>query len=630
MKLHSIDFKNFRCFKNEKIDFTNHSALVGGNNAGKSSILHAIDIFYTSTGKKCNISKNDFSYNSSEEPLEITYVFNEFEDDDIGDLKHYARAGELKFIIGATCSDGNNVNSVCRGIRNVIKDLVPFHDARTAAEKRKVYGVLIKDGINLPSWKNQGEAEANLRAYEENQTENFVEKESGDTAFGATGPANLIKKVFDWVYIPAVKEASEEGAETKNSAFTKLIGIAIRAKSDFAEKFVLVSDNTNSEISEILEQERKTLSELKHDLDREFKKLSSSKIGVSLEWDAEQAQISIPDPAVKSQLRDGEVIGGIGRFGHGLQRMYLMALLTLVAKYSADENSQSNVLIGIEEPELYQHPPQAGFLADSIDALAKTGAQIVATTHSPHFVDVRRFDDIRLIRKEKNASKVSLWKLEEQSNYYARIVGKAALGEQAAASSLGGLFESQAAELFFSGKVILVEGPEDRAILKAYLEVEGLYTEFLKNGCHFIICGGKNSIPKHIALCRGFGIPHFCIFDLDNSDGNSNQDNNLLVEFLKECPTPLEENPQGDKFTQSYVAWDRNIQKAIGDDCDGWEGIREKIATEWNWTSTRLDKQPLFLEAVIKRAKQNGPDISCLNKAVKAMQKFWEKDLGHD
>ena len=56
MKLHSIDFKNFRCFKNEKIDFTNHSALVGGNNAGKSSILHAIDIFYTSTGKKCNIS----------------------------------------------------------------------------------------------------------------------------------------------------------------------------------------------------------------------------------------------------------------------------------------------------------------------------------------------------------------------------------------------------------------------------------------------------------------------------------------------------------------------------------------------------------------------------------------------
>ena len=52
MQLERARIKNFRSLRDIEVSFGAHTALIGGNGAGKSSILKAIEKFY-STSKNC-------------------------------------------------------------------------------------------------------------------------------------------------------------------------------------------------------------------------------------------------------------------------------------------------------------------------------------------------------------------------------------------------------------------------------------------------------------------------------------------------------------------------------------------------------------------------------------------------
>jgi len=53
MQLERARIKNFRSLRDVEVAFGVHTALIGGNGAGKSSILKAIEKFY-STSKTCD------------------------------------------------------------------------------------------------------------------------------------------------------------------------------------------------------------------------------------------------------------------------------------------------------------------------------------------------------------------------------------------------------------------------------------------------------------------------------------------------------------------------------------------------------------------------------------------------
>src|SRR5688572_12065347 len=56
------------------------------------------------------------------------------------------------------------------------------------------------------------------------------------------------------------------------------------------------------------------------------------------------------------------------------------------------------MILACEEPELYQHPPQARHLADVFVQLAQSNNQVLVTTHSPLFVSGDGFENVRLVR----------------------------------------------------------------------------------------------------------------------------------------------------------------------------------------------------------------------------------------
>ena len=76
MKLESIKLKNFRGYKAETtIHLANLTAFIGKNDAGKSSVLEALEIFFYNKAVVCE--KDDLNVNADNNLIEISCVFKD-------------------------------------------------------------------------------------------------------------------------------------------------------------------------------------------------------------------------------------------------------------------------------------------------------------------------------------------------------------------------------------------------------------------------------------------------------------------------------------------------------------------------------------------------------------------------
>lgn len=77
MRLEEVKLKNFRGYKNfSNLKVHDLTALIGKNDAGKSTILEALEIFFNNKVVVCE--KDDLSIDSSEDYIEISCVFSDF------------------------------------------------------------------------------------------------------------------------------------------------------------------------------------------------------------------------------------------------------------------------------------------------------------------------------------------------------------------------------------------------------------------------------------------------------------------------------------------------------------------------------------------------------------------------
>jgi len=74
MKLCRAHIKQFRSLRNVSVSFGSHTAFIGGNGAGKSSILKAIERFY-STNK--TLDADDYFGRDVTIPIEIELTFSD-------------------------------------------------------------------------------------------------------------------------------------------------------------------------------------------------------------------------------------------------------------------------------------------------------------------------------------------------------------------------------------------------------------------------------------------------------------------------------------------------------------------------------------------------------------------------
>jgi predicted ATP-dependent endonuclease of OLD family len=327
-----------------------------------------------------------------------------------------------------------------------------------------------------------------------------------------------------------------------------------------------------------------------------------------LEWgrfDDKNLQLNLP--AVHLLVSDDLIRNSISKFGHGTQRNYLMALLMVSASY--DFTELQTVIIACEEPELYQHPPQARILAKALFALASNQSQIIVTTHSPYFVTAKSFENVRLVRRTiSERSRVYSWSVDENCALIAKAKQEAPVGQQAAIAAINQFLQPQMNEMFFAQYIIFVEGEEDRAILDRYLQLTGRSASLLALGVHVVPVSGKGNLINAISLARGMEIPYFAVFDADmNLKEPANiKLNKTIFSVIGYNGDGSDGSLQNHLFQDSFCVWKESLQAAICESVPGWEADREAVCSEFGWTVDRLRKNPMVMEATLDRAYKVG------------------------
>ena len=370
-----------------------------------------------------------------------------------------------------------------------------------------------------------------------------------------------------------MKDASTEQEEGSKTALGQLLARTVRTKLDFSQALEELKAKAEETYTQILKQQADALKGLGLSMEKRLQEYVDARAHLDLRWHYNsKSSISIRDPVARALIGDGDFIGEVARAGHGLQRGFLVTVLhELVANDSAEG---PKLLLGFEEPELYQHPPQARHLADVLEKLAgPTGnSQVLVTTHSPYFVSTKGFENVRMVRKERSG-RIAKVRNATFSQLEARICesrGEKPGSPTSLMARVAQIMQPSQNEIFFTSFAVLVEGQEDVAFISTHLGLGNQLSQFRMLGCHFISAGGKTNLSRLVAIAQELSIPHFVIFDADGDEkkptdrDKHKKDNLCLMRLcgLKDCD-PF---PQEILWGERIAVWPENIRKSVCED----------------------------------------------------------------
>jgi len=660
MVINTIRVRNFRSLKDAELHCDSLTALVGPNGAGKSAFLRALDLFYA-TGPK--YTPEDFYAGDTTESITIRVTFGDLTPGELERLSSHVQGDtlsvekELSLPIGGQSQllyGWTRQNPKFRPIRDLIRD------KKSAAEKKRAYDELKKDSAyaDLRDWTNQDALPASLGDWESNHPKACAWERDDGRFFGWTsvGQYNLARDT-KFILVPAVRDASADAAETKGSPIYEIMEMVVRSRLAQRDDIRQLLEQTQSAYRELLDPEKAPeLKNLGEELTTTLRTFVPD-ASVLLSW-LQLDEIKAPIPRADVKLLDEE--SGhpcpVDRTGHGLQRSFILSMLQhLTMTRAASERasatdgegeasaetseegapmSSGHLILAVEEPELYLHPNRQRHLARILLGLS-TGKvkgvaermQIIYTTHSPFFVGIDRFHQVRVLRKlsveERRPKATRVWRATWDD--VARVVERA--DAKAPGTYSGKTLEPRVHNLmtpwmnegFFADLVVLVEGEEDRAAILAQAAAEGYELE--REGISVIPCMGKNCIDKPFAVFDCLGIPVYPVWDGDQGDGDAKPaDNRRLMRLVGLSP---EDWPAlvGNRCACFATTLTSTICTEIGNET--YRPALEKCKTELA-LSTKKDpeKNPMVVREIIATGATKGRCSQTLQSIVQNIRAF--------
>ncbi len=646
MKLTELKIENFRSFENESIKFDDYTCLVGPNGSGKSAVLMALNVFFRENASTVtdvlSLTEEDFHHKYKEKPVRITLTFENLSQEAQEDFKHYYRQNKL-IACAEAIWDGETGTAPVKqhGYRRVMKDFAIFFEAQgkgaLVAELRSIYNNIRKTYLELPAVNTKVAMTQALHEFEEKHDDLCEIIKDNNEFYGFTRGANLLSKYVQWVYIPAVKDASTEQDEASQTALGRLLARTVRVKLDFTEEIEEMKSNLQVKYEEILEKQKSALNDLKLSIEKRLRDYADARARLELKWHYDpKKSIAISDPRARALIGDGEFIGEVARAGHGLQRGFMVSLLHELA--GNEEKGGPKLLLGFEEPELYQHPPQAQHLADVLEKLTipENNAQVIVTTHSPYFVSSRGFKNVRMVRKIRGGrlSKVSHSDYNKLENRISTALGEKPKLHTSLMARVSQIMQPSQRELFFSALPVLVEGQEDVAYLATQLDMSGEMTEFRRLGCHFIIADGKKNLSRLVAIALEMEIPFFVIFDADGDEVEKDETKRKEYEKDNGCILRLCSSPDHDPLPKDIiwgngvVVWPNRIDETIHSDfgADIWLEAENKVRQDLGLHDGVKRKNKILiagtLEELWKKEKKSVSLMRLCSEIIRFAQKI--------
>ena len=339
MEIKYLSIKNFKSIRHMEIsDIQNALILVGKNNTGKSSILHALRAVEGSY----EISLDDF--NETMQNIEIGFILSITEE-----------------------------------------DLHIFHKNGIVSQYKK-YDLWKKDfESKLPSYKN------------EEITFTFIANKEGKQRFydGKRKHNKYIREIFPTIYFIGtnrnLKQIQDDLFMLQEDSLLKIMRTnccmfdPVKPCTHCFQCIGLINQKSPKELNAF---EAAKLFEYKlyeMNIDQFEKRINESfhknggfeDIIFSMNYDVDQMlQVN-----AEAYNKERDISISVERLGRGMKSIYMLSLLEA---YVMDENSLSSIIL-VEEPEMFLHPQLQKTASEILYRLAQK-KQVIFTTHSPHLL----------------------------------------------------------------------------------------------------------------------------------------------------------------------------------------------------------------------------------------------------
>lgn len=401
MKIEKLILENFRSFKDEiSIDLSDLSVFVGKNDIGKSSILEALDIFFNENKGVVKIDKDDVNKQALDEGItniKIGAVFSELpehltidatnpttladefllnRDGKLEIIKKYLNGGKEKVFVKAF----HPTNSGCSDLllkkqaelKKMLTDEMECSDKSKNAEIRKTI------------W-NHYSAELDLDDVE-------IELAKEDA-----------KKTWDQLkyHLPLY---SLFQSDRKNSDGDS----EVQNPMKFAVQEILKDETLISILNNVAVEVERKLNEVANKTLEKIKEMNPE-IANSLTPVTPTAEKLKWADVFKDVSITGDEDIPINKRGSGVKRLVLLNFFRAEAERRKNEESITDIIFAIEEPETSQHQDHQKKLIEAFIELSKSeNTQVLLTTHSPSVVKLLEFDHIKLIKGDDSKEVVNV------------------------------------------------------------------------------------------------------------------------------------------------------------------------------------------------------------------------------
>ena len=652
MQLVHARIRNFRSLRDVAVEFGAHTALIGGNGAGKSSILKAVERFY-STARQ--LDADDFFGRDQSQPIEIELTFGDLTEQELEIFESRVREGRLVVtrVFDDSSSSGRYYGSVLQNA-----DFVEIRAQTNATAKRAAYKSLKETNAayaDMPNATSAPQVDEHLLAWEtQNGAQLTLHRDDGQFFGFQNASRGALQRHTTFVFIPAVREASADAADGKGSAIGRLLELIVRGAILQRADVQAFRAEMSTRYQELVAPENMPeLGVLADRLTVDLKGLYRD-AAVGLAW-REVSEFPVPLPVADVLLSDDGFGGPVDRQGHGLQRAFIFTLLQYLARSSADLTEVQaegegeaeaapapapNLILAIEEPELYQHPTKQRHFAEVLRSLSggalpgvEGATQVAFACHSPMFVSLGRANEIRLVRRtdcedthfkqcelkaldlaEVARSLESGWGHPEGTFSAATLVPRLHI--------LG----TELAEGFFANGVVLVEGRSDKAALSAVARLMG--RSFEAAGIALLSAEGKENLDRPLVVFRSLGIPTYVVWDCDEGTNNAKPQTDLALARLCRPDAEAVPQPVGTRVEDCYAHFAVTLERTTKEEV-GAERHAACLAAAYApfgiSPSKDTQKIPEVVYRMMSAAREDGAEFATLKSMIEAI---WLHILG--
>lgn len=386
MRLKEIAIKNFRGYRNEtRIPIgANVTGFTGRNDAGKSSILEALDIFFE--GGEVALDKDDFNVNEPDGTVEIRCVFDNLPPEIVLDETNKTTLQAEHLLNGAS-----ELEILKRYKRSSTKDPATFlvADHPTATGYDDLHTLKITDLKKRA--KELGVAEADV----------------------ADARASAAWRVAIWAKAPVLQKQQRDLEISKFASESKTIQDKLFKQLPLFALFKADRESKDSDPqakNPMQEAVKQAQAELKADIEKiqtEIQKRVLERAQKTLE------KLKDMDPSLASQLvprfkkaptwsfdftLDGEDGIPINKRGSGVRRLVLLNFFRAEAERKVADKNAPSVIYAFEEPETSQHPANQEMLVRALIQVGmKDNCQVLVTTHVPALAGLLPTDGLRFV-----------------------------------------------------------------------------------------------------------------------------------------------------------------------------------------------------------------------------------------